>query len=199
MNQLFDTPEKAYEYLRKLGTPGRDIHPTAIIYPKVKIGHNVDIGPYAVIGKHGFGFDPETGFSKRWVHAGTVIIEDEVEIGAHTCIDGGTIAYTRIGKNTKIDNLVHVGHNANIGEHVLIVAGSVIGGSVLIGNNVYIGEGVRIRDHTIIGNNVVIGQGANIVKNVSSNTQVISKTERVESAIQIGNNLLPLDWCPTYK
>lgn len=195
----FETQKEAHHYLRSLGVPERTIHPTAILYDNVTLGKNVDIGPYAVIGKHGFGFDPESGFRNRWKHIGRVIIRDNVEIGAHTCIDTGTLLATFIGSNTKIDNLVHVGHNAQIGSNVLIVAGSVIGGSVHIGSNVYIGEGVRIRDHIQIGNNVVIGQGANIVKNVPNNTQIITKVENVESPILIGKNLLPLGWVPELK
>lgn len=195
----FKTRKAAYNYLRTLGTPQREIHSTAILGKNVLIGKRVDIGPYAVIGKHGFGFDPNSGFRNRWYHSQQVIIGDDVEIGAHSCIDGGTLGKTIIGKETKIDNLVHVGHNAHIGENVLIVAGSVIGGSCVIGSNVYIGERVCIRDHVTIGNNVVIGQGANIVKDVLSNRQVITKSERVETDIKIGKNLLPLDWRPDLK
>jgi UDP-3-O-[3-hydroxymyristoyl] glucosamine N-acyltransferase len=195
----FSSQTEAHTYLRSLGLPERTIHPTAVIFPNVVIGERVHIEPYAVIGKQGFGFDPKSGFRNRWTHSGNVIIGNDVEIGAHSCIDGGTIGTTIIGNETKIDNLVHVGHNAKIGNNVLIVAGTVVGGSCEIGSNVYIGEGVRIRDHIRVGNNVVIGQGANIVKDVFSNRQVITKMERVESDILINHNLLPLGWRPDIR
>lgn len=198
-SKKFSSQKEAHAFLRKMGVPRRVIHNTAILYPNVRVGERVAIGPYSVIGKEGFGFDPESGFRSRWAHSGEVFLSDDVEVGANTCIDGGTIGRTFVGKNTKIDNLVHVGHNATIGDNVLIVAGTVVGGSCEIGSNVYIGEGVKIRDHVKIGNNVVIGQGANILKDVPSNIQVICKMERVESAVIIGANLLPLDWRPELK
>lgn len=192
----FSSREEAHAFLRSKGVPSRSIHPTAILYPNVHLGERVHIEPYAVIGKQGFGFDPKSGFRNRWVHSGEVRIGNDVEIGAHTCIDGGTIGETVIGNETKIDNLVHIGHNAKIGNNVLITAGVVVGGSCVIGSNVYIGVGVRIRDHVKIGNNVVLGQGANITSNVPNNKQVITKGQRVETQILISANLLPLDWVP---
>lgn len=190
----FNSQKEAHDYLRTLGVPKRVIHPTVVYEGTVTVGKRVAIGAHSKIGGYGFGFDPESGFTKRWSHYGEVFISDDVEIGSNTCVDGGTVGETFIGKNTKIDNLVHIAHNAYIGRNVLIVAGTVVGGSVTIGSNVFIGEGVRIKDHVKIGNNVVLGQGSNILKNVPNNTQVISKVERIDTHINIRDNILPLGY-----
>lgn len=190
----FNSQKEAHEYLRKLGTPKRVIHPTVVYQGTVTVGMRVAIGAFSKIGGYGFGFDPKSNFTKRWSHSGEVVLSDDVEIGSNTCVDGGTIGATTIGKNTKIDNLVHIAHNVVIGRNVLIVAGTVVGGSVVIGSNVFIGEGVRIKDHVKIGNNVVLGQGSNILKDVPNNTQVISKVERIDTHINIRDNILPLGY-----
>jgi len=136
------------------------------------MGKDATIAAYAVIGKEGFGFDPLTGFSQRWPHTGNVVLGDNVEIGAHTCIDRGTLDSTRIGNDTKIDNLVHVGHNAIIGKGCVIVAGSIIGGSSVIGDGVFIGEGVKIRDHVTVGDNAFLCMGAIVTRDVPAGTKV---------------------------
>lgn len=89
-----------------------------------------------------------------------------VEIGRNTCIDKGSYRDTVIGENTKIDNLVHIGHNARIGRNCLIVAGTVVGGSAEIGDSCYIGMNVSIRDHVKVGKHVLIGAGSVVLKDI---------------------------------
>ena len=171
-NKRFPSQREAHNYLRSLPKPRPYIHPTAVIDKCVIAGKDITIGAYSVIGKEGFGFDPETAFSQRWPHEGNVILGNNVEIGANTCIDRATLGSTVIGENTKIDNLVHIGHNAVIGSGCVIVAGTVVGGSSAIGDGVFIGMGVKIRDHVKIGNKAFLCMGAIITKDVSDSEKV---------------------------
>ena len=100
----------------------------------------------------------ESNYSKK--------IGDDVDIGINTVIDNGSYRDTIIGNGTKIDNLVHIGHNAVIGEHCLIVAGTVIGGSVQVGSFTYIGMNVSVKDHVKIGIHCIIGAGSVVIKDV---------------------------------
>lgn len=119
------------------------------------------------IGKDGFGYArEEDGTLIKMPHRGNVVIEEDVEIGIFTCIDRAVIGSTKIGKGTKIDNLVHIGHGAHIGKHCLIVAGAVIGGSSVIGDRCFIGMGAMIKNKINIGNDVTIGAGAVVLKDV---------------------------------
>ena len=167
----FQSQQEAHSYLRTLPKPVPYVHPTAIVENAV-VGKNVTIAAYAVIGKEGFGFDPESKFSRRWPHVGNVIIGDNVEIGAQTCIDRGTLGSTIIGDDTKIDNLVHIAHNADIGRNCVIVAGSVVGGSTVVGDGVFVGIGVKIRDHVTIGDDAFLCMGAVVTKDVPAGTKV---------------------------
>lgn len=174
--------------------PPNSIHPTAHIDTGVilgshvyvganaviqhaVIGDNVTIQPGAVIGCDGFGFAhdnrTEDGALIRFPHVGNVIIEDDVEIGANAVIDRGTLGSTFIRKGVKIDNLVHVAHNADIGEHTALVAHSMIGGSVTIGAGSWIAPHAAIRDRRTLGKNVLVGLGAVVVKNVDDDETVI--------------------------
>ena len=172
MAKPFSTQAEAHAYLRTLPKPERKIHPTVVFEGSFLIGHNVGIGAYSVIGKEGFGFDPQDR-SQRWNHRGRVVIKDGVEIGANTCIDRGVLTDTIIGENTKIDNLVHVGHGAVIGKNCIIVAGTVLGGSSRIGDNCFIGMNASIKDHVTIGDNVTVGMGAVVIKDVPDNQTVV--------------------------
>lgn len=139
----------------------------------VSVGSDVKIKPGAIIGADGFGFErTEDGNLERFPHIGGVVIEDQAEIGANTCVDRGTLDRTVIGFGTKVDNLVHVGHNAKIGRNCLIAAGSVICGSE-VGDNCFVGVGARVKQKVRIGRNVVIGMGAVVLKDVPDNATVI--------------------------
>ncbi len=132
-------------------------------------GEDCYFKPGAVIGGSGFGWENDSdGVPIRRPHIGGVKIGNNVEVGANSTIDRGTIDDTIIEDNVKIDNLVHVAHNCRIGENTCIVAGSVICGSVTIGRNCWVGAGAIIKNQVTIGDNVTIGVGAIVVKDVPS-------------------------------
>jgi len=138
-----------------------------IKFPPNQIHERTIIHPSAVIGKDGFGYIRlDNGTLEKFTHTGNVIIEKNVEIGAHTCIDRAAEGSTIIGEGTKIDNLVHIAHGAKIGEHVLIVAGSVIGGSAEIGHYTFVGINASIKNKVKVGKNCTIGMGAVVTKDV---------------------------------
>ena len=115
----------------------------------------------------GFGFKRnKSGELKRNQHPFAVIFGEDVEVGRFTNIDRGSWRSTSVGKGTKIDSLVHIGHNVIIGRHCLLVSGCVIGGSTEIGDYSYIGENACIRQHLKIGHHVIIGQGAVVINDI---------------------------------
>ncbi len=118
-----------------------------------------------MLGADGFGYvrDPTTGAYTQFPQQGTLVIEDDVEIGANTTIDRGALKQTRIGRGTKFDNLVHVGHNCEIGEDVILVAGVGISGSCTVGNGAVIAGQVGIGDHAHIGPGVILGGQAGVL------------------------------------
>ena len=145
------------------------IHSNCSIYDNVKIGRNVIIDAGCVIGAAGFGFvrDEITGEPTRFPQLGGVIIEDDVEIGANTCIDRGALQDTIIRKGVKIDNLVHIGHNIEIDEYSYIITHTAIGGSTKIGKRCWIATS-DIMNKITIGDDVTIGLGAVVVDSVPS-------------------------------
>jgi len=156
------------------------IHPTASInWPFVSVGQRVRIGPGARIGFDGFGYEKnEDGGWEHFPHRGRVIIGDDVDIGANTCIDRGTLGNTVIGDGTKIDNLVHVAHNVEIGRNCMIIALTCIGGGVIIGDDSYVGIGSSIRDQVKVGEKTFIGMGAVVIKDVEDNVTVVGNPAR---------------------
>ena len=140
---------------------------------KVIIGNNTIIHSGAVIGTDGFGYyQNREGENIKVPHYGGVVIGDNVEIGANTSIERGTLDDTVIGNNVKIDDLCHIGHNCIIKDNVCIVALSMIGGSVIIEDNSYIAPGAMIKNQLRIGQNSLVGMGAVVVKDVENNTVV---------------------------
>ena len=137
------------------------------------IGNNVRVLDGAIIGKKGFGFFPEKTKNIRYPHIGMVIIADNVEIGCNNTIDRGSLSNTIIGKNTFIDNQVHIAHNVNIGSNCIITGQVGFAGSSTIGNRVLIGGQAGISGHLKIGNNVQIGGGSGVVKNIPDNSKVM--------------------------
>jgi UDP-3-O-[3-hydroxymyristoyl] glucosamine N-acyltransferase len=135
------------------------IHPNVIIYPGTRLGNRVIVHAGAVLGSDGFGYvrDPASGRQQKFPQIGTLEIEDDVEVGANTTIDRGALEVTRVGRGTKIDNLVHIGHNCQIGENVIIAAQSGLSGSVVIEDNVIIGGQVGVADHARIQEGVMLG------------------------------------------
>ena len=155
--------------------PYRKMEAGVCMYGDISIGNNVNIYHGTIIGKPGFGYEWDEG-NQQWInfpHIGSVIIGNNVEIGANVCIDRGTLDNTIIGNGTKIDNLVHIAHNVIIGKNCMLVCHCGIGGSVEIGDNCWIGMGAQIRNGLKIGNNVTVGMGAIVVKNVPDGITVI--------------------------
>lgn len=156
------------------------VHPDATVnWSVVSIGERVKIGAGARIGFDGFGYEKnEDGAWEKFPHMGGVIIGDDVEIGKNTCIDRGSLGNTIIGRGTKIDNLVHIAHNALIGEDCIIVCLSCIAGSSQIGDNSWIAPGVIIRDGKKVGENVLVGMGSIVTKDVEDGVTVVGNPAR---------------------
>ena len=140
------------------------------LYDNVKVGSDCFIKEGSVIGGAGFGFEiDENGNRFRFPQIGGVIIGNNVEIGANTCIDRGALSDTIIDDYAKIDNLCHIAHNVRIGKNAMITACSEISGSCVLGDNVWTGPNTSVRDGRTIAENTVIGIGAVVVKNVPAN------------------------------
>jgi len=146
---------------------GRNCHiyPRAVLYPGTTLGDRVIVHAGAVLGADGFGYvrDHQTGRYTQFPQQGTLVLEDDVEIGTNTTIDRGALEETRIGRGTKIDNLVHVGHNCHIGEDVILVALTGISGSSTVGNGAVIAGQVGIGDHAHVGPGVILGGQAGVL------------------------------------
>jgi len=122
-----------------------------VILPSTIVGDNVSIGCNCTIGNTGFGYEKDNdGVYKKIAHLGNVIIEDNVDIGNNTCIDRAVLGSTIIGENTKIDNLVHIAHGVKIGRNCLIIANSMIAGSVVIADNCHISPSVSILNQNLL-------------------------------------------------
>jgi UDP-3-O-[3-hydroxymyristoyl] glucosamine N-acyltransferase len=138
------------------------IHPRVTLYAGARLGNRVEIHSGAVIGADGFGYAFGEGKYWKFPQAGIVEIGDDVEIGANTTIDRGSLDDTRIAEGAKLDNLVHVGHNCQIGAHTVIAAQTGISGSSVLGSHVVVGGQVGIADHCRLENGAVAGAQAGI-------------------------------------
>jgi len=147
----------------KIGNACR-FYPNVTVYPGVKIGERVIVHAGAVLGSDGFGYvrDQKTGRYEKFPQVGRLEIGDDVEIGANSTVDRGALDVTRIERGTKIDNLVHVGHNVQIGEDVVIAAQTGLSGSAVVQNNVIIGGQVGIADHVRIEEGAILGAQSGI-------------------------------------
>ncbi len=143
------------------------IYPHVTIYPGTTLGDRVIVHAGAVLGSDGFGYvrDPASGRYEKFPQAGRLVIEDDVEIGANTTIDRGALDETRIGRGTKIDNLVHIGHNCRLGENVVIAAQTGLSGSIVIENDVVLGGQVGIGEHARIEEGVMLGGQGGVLPN----------------------------------
>ena len=139
------------------------VHPNVVLYDGVSVGNRVILHAAVCLGADGFGYVRHDLGYQKFPQIGTVVIEDEVEIGAHTCVDRAALGRTRIGRGTKLDNMVHVGHNCDIGERVVIAAQTGISGSVVIEDDAVIGGQVGFGDHTRVQKGAVIGSKAGIL------------------------------------
>lgn len=147
-----------------------------IVYPSVTVredcvlGNRVILQAGSVIGGDGFGYVTQNGKHSKVLQTGNVVLQDDVEIGNNTCIDRATVDSTIVGKGTKIDNLVHLGHNDILGENCLVVAHVGISGSVTVGNNVTFAGQVGTVGHITIGDNCVFGGKTGITNNIPANS-----------------------------
>lgn len=140
------------------------LHPNVLVDDQCTLGNNVILHSGVVIGADGFGYvKDDNGEYLKFPQIGTVVIEENVEIGANTCIDRGALGETRIGAGTKIDNLVQVGHNVQIGKGCVIAAQTGISGSVIIEDDCVIGGQVGFGDHVRVLSGAVIGSQAGVL------------------------------------
>lgn len=153
---------------------GRDcvLWPNVVIREGTVIGDRVVIHPNATIGADGFGYLQRDGRHVKIPQVGTVVIEDDVEIGANSCVDRARSGVTRIGRGTKIDNLVQIAHNVEMGPHCIVVALSGLGGSCVVGDHVMIGGSVGISDHVRIGRGAMIAAKAGVPGDVADGQRV---------------------------
>jgi len=166
------------------------IYPRVTIRERIIIGDRVTIHSGTVIGSDGFGFASVCGVHHKIPQIGIVVIEDDVDIGANVTIDRARFGKTVIGKGTKIDNLVQIAHNVEIGEHSIIVAQSGISGSTRVGNGVIMAGQSGVVGHVNIGDNTIIAAKSGVAKSLPANSKVfgyparpIEKTRRINACL----------------
>ena len=142
-----------------------DIYPGVVIYPGTTLGRRVVVHAGAVLGSDGFGFvrDEQYGRYQKFPQIGELVIGEYVEIGANCTIDRGALDKTVIGPGTKLDNLVHIGHNTVVGANVVIAAQTGVSGSVNIGDDAVVGGQVGLGDHATIEPGVILGSGSGVL------------------------------------
>jgi UDP-3-O-[3-hydroxymyristoyl] glucosamine N-acyltransferase len=148
---------------------GSLVHAGVVIRERCSLGQRVIVQPNAVIGSDGFGFAPDGARYVKIPQVGRVIVEDDVEIGACSCIDRGALGDTLIGRGTKVDNLVQIAHNARIGEDCILVAQSGIAGSTEVGKHCTFGGQAAVAGHLKLGDNVTIAGRGGVTNNVEAN------------------------------
>jgi UDP-3-O-[3-hydroxymyristoyl] glucosamine N-acyltransferase len=157
-------------YVGKGAVVGEDsvLHPRVTLYEGVRIGKRVLLHAGCVVGSDGFGFAPTPEGYLKIPQVGTVEIEDDVEIGANTTIDRAALGVTRIGRGTKLDNLIQVGHNVEIGRDTVIAALVGIAGSARIGNRVMIGGQSGLAGHLEVGDGVMLGAKSGVAVSLTA-------------------------------
>ncbi len=177
----------------KIG-PGSIIYPNAVVREHCRLGARCVVHAGATIGSDGFGFAPLDGQWIKIPQVGTVEIGDDVEIGANTAIDRATCGVTRIGTGTKIDNLVQVGHNVQIGVHCVIAGMVGIAGSAVIGNNVRVGAYTGIAGHIEIGDGASVGARSGVASSIPPGSTVSgfpAKDHQVERRVLVSQGKIP--------
>jgi len=158
---------------------GAQIGDASLLYPSVVINYNVQIGARvrihsgSVIGSDGFGYVLDGGTRHKVPQVGTVVIEDDVELGANVCIDRATMGATRVGKGTKIDNLVQVAHNCQIGRNVILCGQVGLSGSVVVEDDAVLAGQVGARDHVTIGRGATVGAQSGLITDVAAGALVL--------------------------
>jgi UDP-3-O-[3-hydroxymyristoyl] glucosamine N-acyltransferase len=154
------------------------LYPHVTLRESVRVGRRVVIHAGAVLGADGFGFAFDGAEHRKVPQVGGVLIEDDVEIGANTTIDRATFGDTIVRRGTKIDNLVQIGHNVEIGEHSLLVAQVGVSGSSRLGRGVVLAGQVGVADHVTLGDGVVAGAQAGIPSSIEAGTRVLGTPAR---------------------
>lgn len=150
------------------------LYPHVVLYDGVSLANDVIIHSGTTIGSDGFGYERnEQGELERFTHIGSVIVEDQVEIGSNSNVDRGTLGNTILRRGCKIDNQVHIGHNAVLGEHVAVTAHSLVGGSVVIGEGAFVAPSSVIMNQMRIGAGSFVGMGAVVIKPVAEGETVM--------------------------
>ncbi|MCZ2341989.1 MAG: UDP-3-O-(3-hydroxymyristoyl)glucosamine N-acyltransferase [Bacteroidales bacterium] len=170
------------------------IYPNTVLYDNCQLGNRVIIHAGCVLGADGFGYRVQNGRHVKVPQLGTLEIGDDVEIGASTTIDRGTFGPTRIGEGTKIDNLVMIGHNCQIGRHNLFASQVGIAGSCTTGDYVVMAGQVGIADHRTIGAGAILGAKTGVVRDIPGGTRMLglpAKPDRVEMRIWNFHEKLP--------
>ena len=159
---------------------GSVIKHNVVIHEGTSIGENCKIHSGVVIGDDGFGFEAdENGIYEKFIHFGGVVIGSNVEVGTNSTIANSPFGNTVVSDNTKLDNLVHIAHNCNIGRNVIITACTELSGGVCVGNNVWIGPNASVMQKIEIGDNALVGLGAVITKHVSNDSIVAGNPARI--------------------
>ena len=143
-----------------------NLFPNVILYPRTEIGARVRVHAGSVIGSDGFGYVQDSGVHRKVPQIGNVIIGEDVEIGANVTIDRGALGSTVIGKGTKIDNLVQIAHNVQIGEHCILVGQVGIAGSTRLGNYVVLAGQVGLAGHLKIGHQVIVAAKSGVMNDI---------------------------------
>ena len=153
---------------------GKDclIYSNVVLYPRTILGNGVIIHSCSVIGADGYSYDSKGGTHRKIPHMGRVVLEDDVEVGANSCVDRSTLGTTRIGKGSKLDNFVQIGHNVDIGEHVLLCAHVAIGGSASVGDGTVCAGKSGVIDHVKVGKNNRIFVGSIVCHNTADNADL---------------------------
>jgi UDP-3-O-[3-hydroxymyristoyl] glucosamine N-acyltransferase len=171
--------------------PGCVLHPGVVVRERVRLGRRVILHSGVVVGADGFGYAVVKGEVRKIPQAGTVEIGDDVELGANTTVDRARFGATRIGAGTKIDNLVQIAHNVELGRSCLVAAQSGISGSTRIGNGVMMGGQVGLVGHVEVGDGARIGAQSGVAKSLSPGMVVdgtparpIAQFHRAQAALQ---------------
>ena len=175
---------------------GRDcvLWPNVVVRERTTIGDRVTLHPNTTIGADGFGYHQRDGRHLKIPQIGTVVIEDDVEVGANVCIDRARSGETRIGRGTKIDNIVQIGHNVIVGEDCMIVAQCGISGSVTLGRHVVLGGQVGVTDHVSIGDAAMLA-AKSLVANTLPGGKIYRGIPAVEKT-QFGRSAVSLRRLP---
>lgn len=186
-------PHSYVGYFSKIGSNSL-IYPQVVVRERIFIGKNVKIHSGAIIGGDGFGYAQEQGKHYKIPQNGNVVIEDDVEIGAGVTIDRATIGSTVIGQGSKIDNLVHIGHNVKMGKNCILVAQTGIAGSVNIGDGVIMSGQTAIVDHVSVGAGSIIAARCVVTKDIPEGSFVSgfpAKPHKEEQKLKAIINRLP--------